>query len=67
MSLEGWRILTISMAAVGQTLFVLLYMTFPWYKTFLGRALFISNLFIYIINNIIHLILFIVYIHNIIL
>lgn len=42
MSLEGWRILTISMAAVGQTLFVLLYMTFPWYKTFLGRALFIK-------------------------
>lgn len=26
--------------AVGQTLFALLYLTFPWWKTFLGRALF---------------------------
>lgn len=27
-------------AAVGQTLFVVVYMTFPWYQTFLGKALF---------------------------
>ena len=44
MELDWWRTVTISLAAVGQTLFVLLYMTYPWYRTFLGRALFIKAL-----------------------
>lgn len=40
--IELWKGITVVSAAVGQTLFVLLYMTFPWYRTFLGRALFIK-------------------------
>lgn len=44
MDLEWWRTATIASAAVGQSLFVLLYVTFPWYRTFLGRALFIKAL-----------------------
>lgn len=44
MDLDWWRTATIATAAVGQTLFVLLYATFPWYRTFLGRALFIKAL-----------------------
>lgn len=39
-NLEMWRTITIVTAAIGQTMFVLLYMTFPWWKAFLGRALF---------------------------
>lgn len=42
MDLEWWRTATIVTAAVGQTLFLLLYATFPWYRTFLGRALFLN-------------------------
>ena len=38
--LNFWRTFALIAAAVGQTAFVLLYMTFPWYSTFLGRALF---------------------------
>lgn len=37
---EFWRTVWILTAAVGQTLFVLLYATFPWWANFLGRALF---------------------------
>ena len=44
MDLEWWRTATIATAAVGQSLLVLLYATFPWYRTFLGRALFIKAL-----------------------
>lgn len=40
--LEWWKGVVVVTAAVGQTLFALLYMTFPWYRTFLGRALFIK-------------------------
>jgi hypothetical protein len=40
--IELWKGVTVVSAAVGQTLFVLLYVTFPWYRTFLGRALFIK-------------------------
>lgn len=40
MNLDNWRTVTLSTAALGQTLFVLLYLTFPWYRSFLGRALF---------------------------
>jgi hypothetical protein len=38
--IEFWRTTTITVAALGQTLFVALYLTFPWYRSFLGRALF---------------------------
>lgn len=39
-SIEFWRTATITFAALGQTLFVLLYLSFPWWRSFLGRALF---------------------------
>jgi hypothetical protein len=39
-TLEELRITFFAVAAVLQTLFVILYLTFPWYATFLGRALF---------------------------
>lgn len=41
-SIDFWRTVTITGAALGQTLFVVLYLTFPWWKTFLGRALFLK-------------------------
>lgn len=44
MSIFDWYTTIAVVASVGQTLFVLLYMTFPWYRTFLGRALFIKAL-----------------------
>lgn len=40
--LAFWRLATITTAAVGQTLFVILYATFPWWRTFMGRALFLK-------------------------
>lgn len=40
MNVEFWRTAGIIAAAVGQTVFALLYLTYPWWKTFLGRALF---------------------------
>lgn len=39
-SIEFWRTAGIISTAIGQTAFALLYMTFPWWKSFLGRALF---------------------------
>lgn len=39
-SADVWRTILLSVIAVGQTLFVVLYVTFPWWKSFLGRALF---------------------------
>lgn len=39
-SIHFWRTAGIVAAAIGQTLFVLLYGTFPWWRNFLGRALF---------------------------
>lgn len=36
------RTVSLSVAAIVQTLFVLFYATFSWYKTFLGRALFLK-------------------------
>lgn len=39
-SVEFWRTVWIAGAALGQTLFVVLYFTFPWWANFLGRALF---------------------------
>ena len=44
MSLDFWRTLTLGSAALGQTAFILLYLTFPWWRTFLGRALFYKAL-----------------------
>lgn len=38
--IQTWRSISLGFGAVGQLLFVLLYMTFPWWKNFLGRALF---------------------------
>lgn len=41
---EFWRTLLLGVAGVGQTLFVILYMTFSWWQSFLGRALFYKSL-----------------------
>lgn len=41
-TLEVWRTVTLSFAAVGQTAFVLMYMTLPWWRSTLGRALFLK-------------------------
>lgn len=39
--LDFWRTAALAFAAVGQTVFVIQYLlAFPWYKSFLGRALF---------------------------
>lgn len=38
--LYDYRLLPLLVAALGQAVFVLLYVAFPWWKTFLGRALF---------------------------
>lgn len=43
-SIEFWRTVTIVSAAVGQTLFVALYATFPWWRSLLGRSLFFKAL-----------------------
>lgn len=42
--LELWRTVMLYAVAIGQTLFVALYLTFPWYRSFLGRALFFKGL-----------------------
>lgn len=44
MDILWWYTTIAIVASVGQTLFVLLYMTFPWFETFLGKALFIKAL-----------------------
>lgn len=44
MDILWWYTAIAIIASVGQTLFVLLYMTFPWFETFLGKALFIKAL-----------------------
>lgn len=38
--LDHLRTVALTVAAVAQTLFVAFYLTFPWFETFLGRALF---------------------------
>lgn len=40
MSVDQWANVMLVLCALGQTLFVLLYLTFPWWRSFLGRALF---------------------------
>lgn len=39
--IEMWRTATIITVAIGQTLFTSFYLTLPWWRTFLGRALFL--------------------------
>lgn len=41
-SQETLRTIALITAAIGQTLFVLLYATFPWWDNFVGRALFLK-------------------------
>lgn len=38
--IDFWRTVNITIAALGQSLFVVLYSTFPWWRNFLGKALF---------------------------
>lgn len=39
---EFWRRAALLFATVGQCLFITLYLFFPWWKTYLGRALFVK-------------------------
>lgn len=43
-SLEFWRSAALLSTAVGQTSFVLFYSTLPWWRTFMGKALFLKSL-----------------------
>ena len=49
--LDFWRTVAIGFAGIGQTLFVLLYATFPWWRTFLGRALFYKAVTLMILTD----------------
>lgn len=42
--IETWRTFNILFTAVGQTLFISFYLTLPWWRTFLGRALFVKSM-----------------------
>lgn len=64
MSLDWWWSAGLIFAAVGQTLFTLLYMTYPWYRTFLGRALFIKALTLMLLLDVVVMIHFGWYRHN---
>lgn len=44
MTVEAWKTVGLSAAALGQLIFVTLYLTFPWWRSFLGRALFAKAL-----------------------
>jgi hypothetical protein len=50
-----WRTNTIiaAIAAIGQTVFILLYLFFPWYKSFLGRALFYKAIVLGLLLNVV--------------
>lgn len=37
---ETWRSIALVSMALGQTIFAVLYVTWPWWKNFLGQALF---------------------------
>lgn len=39
-SIEFWRTVGIALATAGQVLFTLIYLTWRWRETFLGKALF---------------------------
>lgn len=47
-----WRTGSLIAAAVGQTCFILLYVLWPWWNNFLGRALFFKTLAITLILDI---------------
>jgi len=49
---DFWRTAMLAGVALGQTLFVILYSTFPWYKTFLGRALYYKALTLALITDV---------------
>lgn len=53
--IDTWRTIALGFAALGQTAFALLYMTFPWWRTFLGRALFYKALMLSILLDVIWL------------
>lgn len=44
MTLDDWRHLSWIVGAVGQTAFVLLYAVVPWWRDYVGRALFFKSL-----------------------
>ena len=47
-----WRINSV-FAATGQTVFILLYLLFPWWKSFLGRALFYKAIVFGLLLNVV--------------
>lgn len=40
LDLDFWRTTGLGLAVLGQFGFIMLYATFPWWRTFLGKALF---------------------------
>lgn len=49
--LDWWRMFSVLFVALGQTLFVAFYSTLPWWRTFLGRMLFIKALSFFLFVN----------------
>lgn len=50
--IEFWRSGGLLASALGQTVFALLYLTFPWWKTFLGKALFFKAASFAVVMNV---------------
>jgi len=48
---ELWRTSALLAAGVGQACFIALYATFPWWRSFLGRALFYKSLTLGLLTN----------------
>ena len=48
---ESLRVFALSLAAFGQTVFVLMYVLWPWWSDFLGRSLFFKSLGIMLLLN----------------
>ena len=46
---EFWRTVALAGAATGQLLFTALYLTWPWWRHFLGKALFFKALAITVV------------------
>lgn len=49
--INTWRTIALILASLGQTAFVLLYFFYPWWKTFLGRALFGKSIALVVIMD----------------
>lgn len=49
LDIESYRLYALGGAAIGQTTFVLLYALWPWWKEFLGQALFFKGLVLMLI------------------